>query len=302
MPDLSEFIAFVAEKSGIKKPDLIEKDLIIHRILKEMFSSARFSENYLFKGGSCLVKCYLGYYRFSVDLDFTWKNQKTWKALKKKELRRKLFGEINVFASFLERNCKEINLEFKNNPKDSKYFEFGGGGKMVTFKLWRNSELLKIQVNFVEEILFPHREAVVKTLLDGVDITKDERAYFEEFLNFYASIKVLAYDEREILCEKVRAIFTRRTQKLRDFYDLFMLDKYGFKAERLKEEIIKKTKASLRYKKYRENLEKNRESLEVAEAIDDSLERRLLVSQPTKGFEAFLRKLRRTLKSIMISI
>ena len=302
MPDLSEFIVFVAEKSGIKKPDLIEKDLAIHRILKEMFSSPHFSENYLFKGGSCLVKCYLGYYRFSVDLDFTWKNQKTWEALKKKELRRKLLEEINVFASFLEKTCKEINLEFKNDPKDNKYFEFGGGGRMVTFKLWRNSELIKIQVNFVEELLFPHRELVAKTLLDGVEVTKDERAYFEEFLNFYASIKVLAYDEREILCEKVRAIFTRRAQKLRDFYDLFMLDKSGFKVERLKEGIIKKTKASLHYRKYRENLEKNRESLEIAEAIDNTLERSLLVSQPTKGFEAFLRKLRRTLKNIIFSI
>jgi len=77
MPDLSEFITFVAEKSGINKPNLIEKDLIIHRILKELLSSSRFADNYLFKGGSCLVKCYFGYYRFSVDLDFTWKNQKT---------------------------------------------------------------------------------------------------------------------------------------------------------------------------------------------------------------------------------
>jgi hypothetical protein len=81
-----------------------------------------------------------------------------------------------------------------------------------------------------------------------------------------------------------------------------MLDRSGFKAERLKEEIIKKTKASLHYKKYRENLEKNRESLETAETIDDTLERILLVSQPTKGFEEFLRRLRGTLKNIMSSI
>jgi predicted nucleotidyltransferase component of viral defense system len=27
-------------------------------------------QDYLFKGGGCLVKCYFGYYRFSVDLDF----------------------------------------------------------------------------------------------------------------------------------------------------------------------------------------------------------------------------------------
>ena len=75
MLDLSEFVAFVAEKSGIRKPSLIERDVLIHRILKAI--SSAFGDAYLFKGGSCLVKCYFGYYRFSVDLDFTWKEQKT---------------------------------------------------------------------------------------------------------------------------------------------------------------------------------------------------------------------------------
>jgi predicted nucleotidyltransferase component of viral defense system len=299
MPDLSEFIGFVAEKSGINKPGLIEKDLIIHRILGEICSSPHFAENYLFKGGSCLVKCYFGYYRFSVDLDFTWKNQKTWESLRKKELRRKLLEEINVLASFLEKVCKEMNLEFKNDPKNNRYFEFGGGGRMVTLKLWKNSELIKIQVNFVEEILIPSKKVVAKTLLDDIEITKDERAYFEEFLNFYRSFDVLVYDEREILCEKVRAILTRRAQKLRDFYDLFMLDKHGFKTERLREEIVKKTKSCLRYKKYRENLEKNREALEIREALADAFERSLFVTKPAKDFEVFLRKFAVILEDII---
>ena len=78
MPDLSEFIAFVAGKSGVSKGNLIERDILLHRILKEVCSYPHFTESYLFKGGSCLVKCYLGYYRFSVDLDFTWRNQKAW--------------------------------------------------------------------------------------------------------------------------------------------------------------------------------------------------------------------------------
>jgi hypothetical protein len=42
MPDLSEFITFVAEKSGIQKPSLIEKDLMIHRILKDIYGSRHF--------------------------------------------------------------------------------------------------------------------------------------------------------------------------------------------------------------------------------------------------------------------
>jgi len=45
MPDLSVFLAFVAEESGVKKPSLIEKDLITHRILKGIYSSKHPAEN-----------------------------------------------------------------------------------------------------------------------------------------------------------------------------------------------------------------------------------------------------------------
>ncbi|WP_297518299.1 nucleotidyl transferase AbiEii/AbiGii toxin family protein [Thermococcus sp.] len=79
MKDYSEFIRLIIEKSRIKKPELIEKDVVLHTILKGIYSNEHFAENYLFKGGTCLVKCYFGYYRFSVDLDFTFKNQEKWK-------------------------------------------------------------------------------------------------------------------------------------------------------------------------------------------------------------------------------
>jgi len=249
-----------------------------------------------------LVKCYFGYYRFSVDLDFTWKNQKAWDSLGSKELRKKLLVEIDAFGSFLENVSKEINLEFKNDSKNKKYFEFGGGSRMVTFKLWKNSELIKIQVNYVEEILFPDKKVVAKTLLDKAKIKKEEEAYFEEFLDFYKPINALAYDEKEILCEKIRAILTRRAQKLRDFYDLFMLGKFGFRAEKLREEIVKKTKASLRYKKYRESLGKNRKSLEITEVLQDSFERGLLIKEPKSDFEIFLKDFTVLLKDAMNNI
>ena len=299
MPDLSEFIAFVAEKSGIDKPSLIEKDLIIHRILKEIYASSHFAENYLFKGGSCLVKCYLGYYRFSVDLDFTWQDQKTWADLGKYELRKRLLKEIGNFGSLLEKIAKDAGLEFQNKLREEKYFEFGGGSRMVTFKLWTKSELVKIQVNFVDEILFPQKTVMVKTLLDNVQLSKDDKAYFEEFLDFYRPFKVKAYDKREILCEKVRAILTRRTQKLRDFYDLFMLEKSGYNIGALKEETITKIKACLQFKRYRTNLERNKESLEFSAVLEDTYERELFVAKPPKDFDVFLKRLPNALKEIM---
>jgi len=302
MPDLSEFVSFIAERSRIRNLDLIEKDVMLHRILGEVHAS-ELGKNYLFKGGSCLVKCYFGYYRFSVDLDFTWEDQTTWKGLAKKRLRRELLGEIENFGSLLERISKQINLQFENKLEDRRFMEFGGGGRMATFKLWKGSELFKIQVDFVEHILFQPKIVLAKTLLNRVRLTKDEKAYFEEFLEFYRPIRIKAYDERELLCEKIRAILTRRAQKLRDFYDLFVLYKHGFKPEDLMNGIVKKIKAALHYKKYRDALERNKEALKIDRKImEDPFERALLVSRPTKEFEVFSRRLIGILREIAVKI
>lgn len=137
------------------------------------------------------------------------------------------------------------------------------------------AELIKIQVSFVEELLFPPKNARATTLLNRVRMSRGDRAYFDEFLMFYKPIRIMAYGEKEILCEKVRAILTKRVQKLRDFCDLFVLLKRGFKAEDLKEEILENTKASLYYKRHRENLERNRERLELDERLlEDPFQRR----------------------------
>ena len=237
-----------------------------------------------------------------VDLDLTWQDQKVWTGLGKYELRRRLFEEIGNPGSLVEKAVQDAGLEFKNELKNKKYFEFGGGSRVVTFKLWKNSELIKIQVNFVDKILFPDKMVTVKTLLGNVQLSKDERVYFEEFLEFYKPFKVKAYDEREIMCEKVRAIVTRRAQKLRDFYDLFILDKSGYNIETLKDQIIIKIKACLQYKRYRTNLEKNRKSLEFATVLEDPFERELFVVRPPKGFDAFLKRLPDVSKDVMSKV
>jgi len=70
-----DFVNEVAEKLKIKRKDLVEKDFILHQLLSSLSEDKFFRENFLFKGGTCLIKCYLGYFRFSEDMDFTWKRQ-----------------------------------------------------------------------------------------------------------------------------------------------------------------------------------------------------------------------------------
>ncbi len=49
----------------------IEKDYILSWILAGINASLTLKQSWVFKGGTCLKKCYFGEYRFSEDLDFT---------------------------------------------------------------------------------------------------------------------------------------------------------------------------------------------------------------------------------------
>jgi len=295
MPDLSEFVAFVAEKSGIRKPSLIERDVLIHRILRGINSA--FGNAYLFKGGSCLVKCYFGYYRFSVDLDFTWREQKAWKNLGKKGLRRELVAQAEKFGSVLESTAHDMELDFRCDVKNKNYVEFGSGSRMATFKLWKGGELIKVQVNFVEELLFPHENKIARTLLSGKKLKKDEMAYFQDFLDFYRPFKVACYTLEEILCEKIRAILTRQALKLRDIYDVFMIERAGVKMENFREEILKKLIIAMKFERYRKML-KDVRALELENVIGDPYELEMFISKPEEEFYSSARKLENFLKEI----
>ena len=50
MRGYSEFIQFVMEKTGVKKPLLIEKDVLLHMLLYRLMQDSEFQEGYLFKG------------------------------------------------------------------------------------------------------------------------------------------------------------------------------------------------------------------------------------------------------------
>jgi predicted nucleotidyltransferase component of viral defense system len=49
----------------------VEKDYVLGWVLASMAHCSVFAKNFVFKGGTCLRKCYFENYRFSEDLDFT---------------------------------------------------------------------------------------------------------------------------------------------------------------------------------------------------------------------------------------
>ena len=97
--------AFIEETGNIlniPRRDLIEKDMILHRLLTSLSQNRSFRNSFLFKGGTCLIKSYLGYYRFSEDMDFTWNNQSIFKGMSQKQIRLHLSGIIDNIGQIFE--------------------------------------------------------------------------------------------------------------------------------------------------------------------------------------------------------
>ncbi|HEY7402150.1 MAG TPA: nucleotidyl transferase AbiEii/AbiGii toxin family protein [Candidatus Angelobacter sp.] len=56
-------------------PHIVEKDYVLGWMLAGINAHDELAESWVFKGGTCLKKCYFETYRFSEDLDFTLRNE-----------------------------------------------------------------------------------------------------------------------------------------------------------------------------------------------------------------------------------
>lgn len=262
-----KFIEFIAKKQDISRPELIEKDVLLQGILYALAKEPAFSEEFAFKGGTCLIKCYFGYYRFSEDLDFTYICQEKFKGKSEKLIRKIISQKLAEVLALLEAISEKLGLEFKADKTDSRYVEFGGGNKFVTFKLWYGSLILnqrsfiKIQINFVEHLLYPLAKIKVNPIISA-SLAEEIRFIFKEYAYLLEQIDINAYSLKEILTEKARAIITRRGIKTRDFVDIYFIQKEGKLGIRsLEKEIIEKTIFMLKYEKYLQNIKSKPEEL-----------------------------------------
>ncbi|MDD4877829.1 MAG: nucleotidyl transferase AbiEii/AbiGii toxin family protein [Candidatus Nanoarchaeia archaeon] len=301
-----ELIEYLSDKLKIQRKELLEKDIILQTLLAELSAMSLFRDNFAFKGGTCLIKCYMGYYRFSEDLDFTCLNQKEFSGKSEKEIRRILSGRIDKIADAIEGISEKSGLEFKNEKHNRKYIELGGSNKFVTFKLWHFSEILgvetfvKIQISFVEDILFKPKEAIAASLIEKGH-EKEINFLFPEYSFLLKLPRLKVYDLKEIAAEKARAILTRRGIKARDFVDLFILSKEkGIEVFKLKKEILHKTKFMLKYRKYSDNLLSKDFSLDMESIVSE--EEKLMLKPLGKDFEAFLKELKPFLEGIILEL
>lgn len=302
----ADFVSEVARVLKIGRKDLIEKDLILHQILADLSHDEFFAPNFVFKGGTCLIKCYFGYVRFSEDVDFTWKDQTAFNKLSGKKSRSQLSKVIDKTGSVFETIAQKRGLDFKCVKSNTDYVELGGSGKTCTLKIWYDSEILKrrtfvkVQINFVEQMFFSPTKGQLSGLLTG----KHEglKALFpDETAEYSKKILFGVYDIREILCEKMRALLTREGTKARDFLDVYLIWKrFGIRPEDEEKCIVGKIGFSLKlYAKYRDHLKQKVALLNSGKLFDWGAEKELLLSDIDEadfykflgGFEAFLKKI-----------
>ena len=307
----ADFVNEIAKVLGIQRKDLIEKDLILHQILLDLSEDDFFARSFLFKGGTCLIKSYFGYRRFSEDIDFTWKDQSAFSGMSQKKIRAFLSKVIDKTGSTFEDVATRRGLDFKCEKRNSNYMEFGGGNKTCTLKVWYESEVLhrrsflKVQINFVESMCFPPKRRQLAGLLTGRH-EELEALFPREYAEYAKKIRFGIYDIREILSEKVRATLTREGAKARDFLDVYFICKqFGVKLEAMEPCIVKKTNFALKlYSKYRQNLKEKIGLMQSGRLFEWGEERSLLLSDIDETdfysfldeFQGFLKEVIRNLK------
>ena len=287
-----EIIDLIVNNTGIIQRELIEKDIILHRILMELSSHKYFLKNYAFKGGTCLLKCYLHYYRFSEDLDFTYINQKEFEGKSEKQIRKILSEKISLILELLENISMKMGLDFKAVKSDRKYIEFGGSNKQSTFKLWYTLEgssketFIKVQINFLEKMNYPIIKKKAENVFFGKFHNREAEFLLPEDSKWILKTPELkCYDLREILIEKVRAVLTRRGIKMRDYIDVYMIEKKEkLYVEDFKVQIKDKIKNAIKSEKYKTSM--NTGMLESI-TFDSPKELAILLMDIPEDFNAF---------------
>jgi len=290
----------LAKHAGISDHEILEKDVRLHMLLKALTEESESGPHLVFKGGTCLIKCYLDYPRFSTDLDFTWSHGKALESMSAKEFRRTLRPLQRTFLEALQKQASDQGLEF--DPATD--VQYGQSNRMMTIMLRylsiaRLPGLIKVQINFVELLMYPPKRVDARGLL-GVSLPSALALLDSDLPSRYASpIPVDAYDAREILAEKGRALLTRQAAKMKDILDLFLLEtQMGLRVEDHMDAIEAKTKVAV------EGARRYREHLRLVESRFDLLReedfRRLLLKPLDEdAFETYRRRVLGSLSSLV---
>jgi predicted nucleotidyltransferase component of viral defense system len=193
--------------------NIISKDLILSYILQELTSI----KELIFKGGTCLSKCYLTYHRFSEDLDFNIEINCFESKTKNKKSVRDFFK--NTFLTKLDEIAERYGFEFDSSEfstQGDKYCPVKNADNVFIFYMYNGDTKVKIEVNVSQRMIFDFEEKKIMNINPN-----------SKFLTYpLRENRIRCYSLKEIAVEKIRAILTRPEGiHERDIFDLFLINK-----------------------------------------------------------------------------
>lgn len=210
---------------------VVEKDYALGWLLWGIHRHPIAGQDWVFKGGTCLKKCYFETYRFSEDLDFSYRGigQPT------VELLTQIMSEVSdvvMNEAGLELPKASIQFEIFQNPRGSMSIQGGikYRGPVRPQVGLQHMQRIKIDLTLDEPLVLP---PVIKSVDHPYSDKPD------------GGISILCYDYEEIFAEKIRALAQRL--RPRDLYDVIHLHRrMDLKPDRIKIRATLESKCRLR--------------------------------------------------------
>jgi len=180
--------------------ETVEKDYVLGWMLWGIAQEPRLADHWVFKGGTCLKKCYIETYRFSEDLDFTVLPGGLWQP---DDLRA-------IFGGVLHRIHQECGIDHQSQPPH--------------FKLRPSGNSVEGRIYYIGPRKTPYAARI------KLDITPNERVVlppvWREISHSYpdqlpAPREIPCYAFEEVFAEKLRAMGERC--RPRDLFDIVNL-------------------------------------------------------------------------------
>src|SRR5713226_6239716 len=189
-------------------PNIVEKDYVLAGVLAGIFNSDTLRPAWVFKGGTCLKKCYFETYRFSEDLDFTVTDAAHLEA----GFLAGTFNEVTQWVygqSGIEIPADTVRFDIYDNPRGHRAVEGRIGyrgpmarvGSLARVKLDLTSDELLVLEPVTREVHHPYSDRPA----DG--------------------IRAQCYSYEEVFAEKLRALAER--ERPRDLYDVIHLYRHA---------------------------------------------------------------------------
>ena len=188
------------------EPRIVELDYALGWALRGIANHRQLARHLVFKGGTCLRKCYFPAYRFSEDLDYTATH------------RFDMEGLTSALAEAFAETQANSGIDFRIQEPRLRVIDDEYGRESVRFTVyWRGPHALhgsprglRLDVTRNEILAFdPQQRTLFHPFSDASD--------FEE-------VRVPCYALEEVMCEKIRALLGQRIYAVaRDLYDVFSL-------------------------------------------------------------------------------